>query len=60
MTIVGEAVLIWTTTGISVISMKIAEKKGYTLPSWLPRLTMQTTLVGSFLYLLHYVLHAFL
>ena len=28
MTIVGEAVVVWTATGLSVITMKVAEKWG--------------------------------
>jgi len=60
MTIVGESIVVWTVTGISVISMKIAEKKGITIPQWLPRMTMYTTLTGSFVFLLRYVLFAFL
>lgn len=60
MTMVGEAVVVWTATGITVTTMKIMKGKGYDIPHWLPRLTMQTTLCGSFLYLLHYVLFLFL
>ncbi|WP_342045882.1 hypothetical protein [Bacillus sp. OTU530] len=60
MTIVGESIVVWTVTGISVISMKIAEQKGFTIPHWLPRMTMYTTLTGSFIFLLRYVLFAFL
>ncbi|MGA4464148.1 hypothetical protein ACPA2L_15795 [Bacillus bombysepticus] len=60
MTLAGEAVIIWTVTGISVITMKVAEKMGKSVPYWLPRVTLYTTLTGSFLYLLRYVLIAFL
>lgn len=60
MTIVGEAVMVWTATGISVIAMKVAEKKGYSLPHWLPSITMYTTFTGSALYLLRYLLIHFL
>ncbi|MEC2714034.1 hypothetical protein P9Z56_07100 [Bacillus cereus] len=60
MTLAGEAVIIWTVTGLSVITMKIAEKMGKSVPHWLPRVTLYTTLTGSFLYLLRYVLIAFL
>ncbi|PFA53730.1 hypothetical protein CN391_05185 [Bacillus anthracis] len=60
MTIVGEAVMVWTATGLSVITMKVAEKMGQSVPHWLPHMTMYTTLTGSFLYLLRYVLFAFL
>lgn len=56
MTIVGKAVIVWTATGLSVITMKVAEKMGQSVP----RMTMYTTLTGSFLYLLRYVLFAFL
>ncbi|MED1477189.1 hypothetical protein [Bacillus pseudomycoides] len=58
MTIVGEAVVVWTATGLSVITMKVAGKMGQSVPHWLPR--MNTTLTGSFLYLLRYVLFVFL
>ncbi|UNT68438.1 hypothetical protein IQ781_23750 [Bacillus sp. N447-1] len=60
MTLVGEAVIIWTATGLSVITMKVAEKMGKNVPRWLPRITLYTTLTGSFLYLLRYVLVMFL
>ncbi|PFD19224.1 hypothetical protein CN305_13490 [Bacillus cereus] len=60
MTLAGEAVIIWTVTGLSVITMKVAEKMGQSVPHWLPRVTLYTTLTGSFLYLLRYVLIAFL
>ncbi|WP_324656534.1 hypothetical protein [Bacillus cereus] len=60
MTLAGEAVIIWTVTGLSVITMKIAEKMGKSVPHWLPRVTLYTTLTGTFLYLLRYVLIAFL
>ncbi|WP_410976600.1 hypothetical protein [Bacillus cereus] len=60
MTLAGEAVIIWTVTGLSVITMKVAEKIGKSVPHWLPRATLYTTLTGSFLYLLRYVLIAFL
>ncbi|AFQ19419.1 hypothetical protein PDR31_14045 [Bacillus cereus] len=60
MTLAGEAVIIWTVTGLSVITMKVAEKMGKSVPHWLPRVTLYTTLTGSFLYLLRYVLIAFL
>ncbi|MDX5884230.1 hypothetical protein [Bacillus cereus group sp. BfR-BA-00999] len=60
MTLAGEAVIIWTATGLSVIAMKAAEKMGRSVPYWLPCVTLYTTLTGSFLYLLRYVLVAFL
>ncbi|PEW66215.1 hypothetical protein CN448_21295 [Bacillus cereus] len=60
MTLAGEAVIIWTATGLSVITMKVAEKMGKNVPHWLPRVTLYTTLTGSFLYLLRYVLVLFL
>ncbi|MFF2241475.1 hypothetical protein ACFVUU_25480 [Bacillus thuringiensis] len=60
MTLVGEVVVIWTATGLSVVAMKVAEKMGMSVPYWLPRMTMYTTLTGSFLYLLRYVLMVFL
>lgn len=60
MTLVGEVVIVWTATGLSVIAMKAAEKMGMSVPHWLPRLTLYTTLTGSFLYLLRYVLVVFL
>ncbi|PEQ59964.1 hypothetical protein CN470_20540 [Bacillus cereus] len=60
MTLAGEVVIIWTVTGLSVITMKVAEKMGRSVPHWLPRVTLYTTLTGSFLYLLRYVLIAFL
>ncbi|HHP5740378.1 hypothetical protein ACWXWV_15750 [Bacillus paranthracis] len=60
MTLVGEAVVIWTATGLSVVAMKTAEKMGKSVPRWLPRITLYTTLTGSFLYLLRYVLVMFL
>lgn len=60
MTIVGESIVIWTATGLSVIGMKAAEKIGKSIPHWLPRITLYTTLTGSFLYLLRYVLIMFL
>ncbi|MFB5557597.1 hypothetical protein [Bacillus cereus] len=60
MTLAGEAVIIWTATGLSVITMKAAEKMGKSVPHWLPRITLYTTLTGSFLYLLRYVLVMFL
>ncbi|MGG4304192.1 hypothetical protein ABEW59_15620 [Bacillus wiedmannii] len=60
MTLVGEAVIVWTATGLSVITMKVAEKMGKSVPHWLPRITLYTTLTGSFLYLLRYVLVMFL
>ncbi|MGU9540624.1 hypothetical protein [Bacillus cereus] len=60
MTLAGEAVVIWTATGLSVVVMKVAEKMGKSVPHWLPRVTLYTTLTGSFLYLLRYVLIAFL
>jgi hypothetical protein len=60
MTIAGEAVIVWTATGLSVVAMKVAEKMGRSVPHWLPRVTLYTTLIGSFLYLLRYVLVAFL
>ncbi|MEH7457704.1 hypothetical protein V7183_10825 [Bacillus sp. JJ1127] len=60
MTLAGEAVVIWTATGLSVVTMKAAEKMGQSVPHWLPRITMYTTLTGSFLYLLRYVLIMFL
>lgn len=60
MTLAGEAVIIWTVTGLSVITMKVAEKMGQSVPHWLPRVTLYTTLTGSFLYLLRYILIAFL
>ncbi|MCP1124544.1 hypothetical protein NKR74_14730 [Bacillus sp. 3103sda1] len=60
MTIVGEAVVIWTATGLSVITMKAAEKMGHSIPRWLPKVTMYTTLAGSFIYLLRYLLISFL
>ncbi|MED1094001.1 hypothetical protein [Bacillus paramycoides] len=60
MTLAGEAVIIRTATGLSVVAMKVAEKMGQSVPHWLPRMTMCTTLTGSFLYLLRYVLFAFL
>ncbi|MGF9831622.1 hypothetical protein ABEX57_28850 [Bacillus anthracis] len=60
MTLAGEAIIIWTATGLSVVAMKAAEKFGKSVPHWLPRMTMYTTLTGSFLYLLRYVLFAFL
>ncbi|OTW89505.1 hypothetical protein H0242_12840 [Bacillus thuringiensis serovar sumiyoshiensis] len=60
MTLAGEAVVIWTATGLSVVTMKIAEKMGKSVPHWLPLITLYTTLTGSFLYLLRYVLITFL
>lgn len=60
MTLAGEVVVIWTATGLSVVAMKVAEKMGMSVPYWLPRMTMYTTLTGSFLYLLRYVLMVFL
>ncbi|PGA26759.1 hypothetical protein COL80_11290 [Bacillus thuringiensis] len=60
MTLAGEAVVIWTATGLSVVTMKVAEKMGKSVPHWLPRITLYTTLTGSFLYLLRYVLMVFL
>ncbi|MDG0947846.1 hypothetical protein [Bacillus paranthracis] len=60
MTLVGEAVVIWTATGLSVVAMKVTEKMGKSVPHWLPRITLYTTLTGSFLYLLRYVLVMFL
>ncbi|MEX0416907.1 hypothetical protein [Bacillus sp. C30] len=60
MTLAGEAVIIWTATGLSVVAMSAAEKMGKSVPHWLPRMTMYTTLAGSFVYLLRYVLMAFL
>ena len=60
MTLAGEVVIIWTVTGLSVITMKVAEKMGRSVPHWLPRVTLYTILTGSFLYLLRYVLVAFL
>ncbi|HDX9529806.1 hypothetical protein NSS61_20475 [Bacillus sp. EU54] len=60
MTLAGEAIIIWTATGLSVITMKVAEKMGKSVPHWLPRITLYTTLTGSILYLLRYVLIAFL
>ncbi|XKK19199.1 hypothetical protein HFP66_22395 [Bacillus sp. A17A.1] len=60
MTLGGEAVVIWTATGLSVVAMKVAEKIGKSVPHWLPRVTLYTTLTGSFLYLLRYVLILFL
>ncbi|MEC3155493.1 hypothetical protein P9Z94_05170 [Bacillus thuringiensis] len=60
MTLAGEVVIIWTATGLSVVTMSVAEKMGKSVPHWLPRMTMYTTLTGSFLYLLRYVLVMFL
>ncbi|MEX0137520.1 hypothetical protein MRBLBA71_004255 [Bacillus nitratireducens] len=60
MTIVGEVVVVWTATGLSVITMKVAEKMGQSIPHWLPSVTMHTTFTSSFLYLLRYVLFMFL
>lgn len=60
MTLAGEAVIIWTVTGLSVVAMSAAEKMGKSVPHWLPRMTVYTTLMGSFLYLLRYVLVMFL
>ncbi|TBX42940.1 hypothetical protein [Bacillus thuringiensis] len=60
MTFAGEVVVIWTATGLSVVAMKAAEKMGMSVPHWLPHMTMYTTLTGSFLYLLRYVLMVFL
>ncbi|MBY7110395.1 hypothetical protein ILT06_05550 [Bacillus sp. 17RED48] len=60
MTLAGEAIIIWTATGLSVITMKVAEKMGKSVPHWLPRITLYSTLTGSFLCLLRYVLIAFL
>ncbi|MCU5222074.1 hypothetical protein [Bacillus tropicus] len=60
MTLAGEAVVIWTATGLSVVAMKVAEKMGKSVPHWLPRVTLYTTLTGSVLYLLRYVLVLFL
>ncbi|HDR7703123.1 TPA: hypothetical protein QCX91_000679 [Bacillus thuringiensis] len=60
MTLAGEAVVIWTATGLSVVAMKVAEKMGKSVPHWLPGVTLYTTLTGSFLYLLRYVLVLFL
>ncbi|PEI37749.1 hypothetical protein CN556_11995 [Bacillus wiedmannii] len=60
MTLAGEALIIWTATGLSVVVMKTAEKMGKSVPHWLPRVTLYTTLTGSFLYLLRYVLVLFL
>ncbi|HGF6576002.1 TPA: hypothetical protein ACF2YW_000584 [Bacillus cereus] len=60
MTLAGEAVVIWTATGLSVVAIKVAEKMGKNVPLWLPRITLYTTLTGSFLYLLRYVLVMFL
>lgn len=60
MALAGEALVIWTATGLSVVAMKVAEKMGKSVPHWLPRVTLYTTLTGSFLYLLRYVLVLFL
>ncbi|MFJ8453341.1 hypothetical protein [Bacillus paramycoides] len=60
MTFAGEAVIIWTATGLSVVVMRVAEKMGKSVPHWLPRVTLYTTLTGSFLYLLRYILVMFL
>ncbi|AWC29469.1 hypothetical protein [Bacillus cytotoxicus] len=60
MTLAGEAMVIWTATGLSVVAMKAAEKMGKSVPHWLPRLTLYTTLVCTFVYLLRYVLVLFL
>ncbi|WP_459503096.1 hypothetical protein [Bacillus sp. C1] len=60
MTIAGETVIIWMATGLSVIGMKVAEKMGKSIPHWLPNVTLYTTLTGSFLYLLRYILVLFL
>ncbi|MEW9574637.1 hypothetical protein U9K47_04095 [Bacillus toyonensis] len=60
MTLAGEVIIIWTATGLSVIAIKVAEKMGKSVPHWLPRITLYTTLTGSFLYLLRYVLILFL
>ncbi|MEX0137117.1 hypothetical protein MRBLBA71_003822 [Bacillus nitratireducens] len=60
MTIVGEVVVVWAATGLSVITMKVEEKIMQSVPYWLPCITMYITLTGSFSYLLSYVLFAFL
>ncbi|CCW06426.1 MULTISPECIES: hypothetical protein [Bacillus] len=60
MTLAGEAIVIWTATGLSVIAMKAAEKMGRSVPHWLPGMTLYTTLTGSFVYLLRSVLVMFL
>lgn len=60
MTIVGEVMVVWTATGLSVITMKAAEKVGHSIPNWLPKVTLYTTFTGSVLYLLRYLLIAFL
>lgn len=60
MILAGEAIIIWTATGLSVVAMKAGEKMGKSVPHWLPRITLYTTLTGSFLYLLRYVLILFL
>ncbi|EOA3904488.1 hypothetical protein ACO11K_003561 [Bacillus cytotoxicus] len=60
MTLAGEAMIIWTATGLSVIGMKVVEKMGKSIPHWLPNVTLYTTLTGSFVYLLRYVLVLFL
>ncbi|WP_440604121.1 hypothetical protein [Bacillus sp. GB_SG_008] len=60
MTIVGEVITVWTTTGLSVITMKVAEKMGHSIPHWLPKVTLYTMFTGSVLYLLRYLLFAFL
>ncbi|PGL92433.1 hypothetical protein CN943_22060 [Bacillus thuringiensis] len=60
MTLAGEVVVIWTATGLSVVALKVAEKMGMSVPYWLPRMTTYTTLTGSFLYFLRYVLMVFL
>lgn len=60
MTLVGEAVVVWTATGLSVVTMKVSEKMGKSVPHWLPQVTLYTTLTGSFVYLLRYVLKMFL
>ena len=59
MTLVGEVMVVWTATGLSVITMKVAEKMGQSVPlaSTYDHVHNAYRLV---LYLLRYVLFAFL
>lgn len=60
MTIVGEAIVVWTATGLTVLAMKWAEGKGHYFPSYLPKVCLYGTLSGSIIHLLNLLPKLFL
>ena len=60
MTIFGELVVVYVSTGATLITIKLLEKKGFHVPRWLLVAGLKCLIIGSVWYVLIDILDAFL